>query len=568
MNRLDLYFRAFTDYRKLTKENSESAHLRAAILGGSLEPDKIVSTQYIVSVDSDWVDALEKGLVYVAKAVKEERQFIRRNGEVVPIEKAKAVSRASVEHLARHSNYISHVPEEGSSDDLIPDKILLVEKLSDYAVYENRFLYALLLFLNDFIAVRLNQITDLANKYLAHTSIKKDVTFGKRHLVYTVDFDETSRDDPYRQADQSTQAVIDRILAEQHEVTMLLNTPLMKEVAKAPLVHAPITKTNVLKMNPNFKASLVLWDFVTSYNKKGYGVQERPSVISPFPELVGDEFAELLALTSFLTYENANGLREELLKRYQEEEKRRQKEEQQKLADRIKLLKKRLKEEGITPEEYIGLLEKRINDLEANLVEKDEEIRILNEKHEAEMEALKQSHLAEIVALKEAQAQALKDLAGDYEAKLAAQKADYESQLATQKADYEEQLLAAAKAKDDLAAAKNHEIEELEKSEAQKDQAIATSEAALAQEKSDRATEKEQLIYEKRLAEAELQALQNDKGKIKRGEFTSKDRFEELERERDAFNRFFNAEWKAAKAKIREETYAKAKEERTKRKSK
>ena len=44
---------------------------------------------------------MEKGLVHIEKAIKEERQFIRSNGEVLPIEKIKHVSKESIEHLAK-----------------------------------------------------------------------------------------------------------------------------------------------------------------------------------------------------------------------------------------------------------------------------------------------------------------------------------------------------------------------------------------------------------------------------------------------------------------------------------
>ena len=55
-------------------------------------------------------------------------------------EKVKNVSKDSVAHLARHSNLITRY-EEG--EDIIPDRLYTVERLSDYAVYENRFLYML-----------------------------------------------------------------------------------------------------------------------------------------------------------------------------------------------------------------------------------------------------------------------------------------------------------------------------------------------------------------------------------------------------------------------------------------
>lgn len=96
-----------------------------------------------------------KRITFIEKAIAEERQFIRTDGEIVPIEKIKRISRSSVEHLAKHSEYITHTPKDGN---IIPDKLFMSEKLSDYAVYENRFLYLLLDYLEKFISLRLNDI--------------------------------------------------------------------------------------------------------------------------------------------------------------------------------------------------------------------------------------------------------------------------------------------------------------------------------------------------------------------------------------------------------------------------
>ena len=105
------------------------------------------------------------------KAIAEERQFIRNNGEVVPIEKVKRVSRDSVEHLSRHSNLIT---KKSTGDNLIPEQLYTVERLNDYAVYENRFLYMLLTYLNEFIGMRYMRILDLTNTYQGSLDLEKN----------------------------------------------------------------------------------------------------------------------------------------------------------------------------------------------------------------------------------------------------------------------------------------------------------------------------------------------------------------------------------------------------------
>ena len=150
MNYLDIYYRALIDYRKNTTEFRECENQRISTAKANAKDDKILVTRKICTVDTDWVDAIEAGLVHVEKAIREERQFIRSNGEVIDIEKVKNVSKDSVEHLARHSNLITRY-EEG--EDIVPDRLYTVERLSDFAVYENRFLYMLLCYLRDFITL-------------------------------------------------------------------------------------------------------------------------------------------------------------------------------------------------------------------------------------------------------------------------------------------------------------------------------------------------------------------------------------------------------------------------------
>ena len=143
MKLLDLYFKAFHMFRSQTKDDENSVKLRNAIVHAN-HPNQVFSTlKYVCTIDEDWVKNIEEGLVYVEKAIREDRQFIRTEGEVVQIEKVKKVSKASIEHLSRHSNFITRVPKDNPND-VIPDKLYIVEKLSDYLVYENRFLFLLL----------------------------------------------------------------------------------------------------------------------------------------------------------------------------------------------------------------------------------------------------------------------------------------------------------------------------------------------------------------------------------------------------------------------------------------
>ena len=137
MNQLDVYYRGLLEYRQLTTANRECTVLRGAMASANPENDIIEIQRVLCTVDEEWVKTIEEGLIPIEKAIREERQFIRSNGEVVPIEKVRHVSRESVEHLAKHSDLITRFDE---GEDIIPDQLYTVERLSDFTVYENRFL--------------------------------------------------------------------------------------------------------------------------------------------------------------------------------------------------------------------------------------------------------------------------------------------------------------------------------------------------------------------------------------------------------------------------------------------
>jgi hypothetical protein len=576
MDHLDLLYRSYKEYRKNTAQNSESISFREASKKSNPGGDSVVVKTQTVEIEEDWVKAIEEGLVYLEKAVQEDRQFIRNNGEVVPIEKARRVSKTSVEHLARHADYITRKPAD-ASDDIVPDKILMVEKLSDYAVYENRFLYLCLMYLNDFISARYDKIQDITNKYQGSLSLNKSITLGKRHLVYVVRLNEENHNDPYIMAHNKSMPMIERIYACLHGVLQLLKTPLMVEVAKAPMIKPPVVKTNVLKMNLNFKNSLALYDYVTSYKGDGYKIIEKNQVLSPLKDEEGDEMGDLIALSSFLTYQDGNGLRNELEKNYQLEEMRRKEEEEKRLAEQVRSLKKRLEEGGSSFEEYALLLEKENKALERKVLAKEEAMERLKVEQAKEIAALKKQQEDEIAALLKKQEEELAKQQAAFSRKLMEEQQKYEKSLQEIRTSYEEKVAFLQKNIRDLHEKMDSTVQAYEE---QIKQLTATYEEKIKQEKeahdkafeelrSQDATllEKEEKERDRKIAEldsqlqsaqngktmalAELHALREKEGKIGNEEdFTSPERFAELEKEKEAFDALFDREWKATKKAI------------------
>ena len=212
MKELNLYYSAQRDYSKAMAENKSHNRLMQAALKAPARDDKLETVRTRCIIDEEWVLEIEKRLPFIEKAIREDRQFIRQEGETVPIEKAKKVSKASVSHLARHSDYITHLPED-ENDPLLPDKIYITENESNYAIYENRFLYMLLCYTRDFVELRYTKISELGNTYRGHLRINKHIELGKRTITFEAVLNDVSKNDSLYEADHAMNEVIERLEA-------------------------------------------------------------------------------------------------------------------------------------------------------------------------------------------------------------------------------------------------------------------------------------------------------------------------------------------------------------------
>ena len=577
MDKLDVLYRAFKKYRSYTKDDNALLKERKPIEQKD-ESDVFWVKKYLCHVDEIWLKNIEAGLPFIEKALAEERQFIRTDSEVVDIEKVKRVGRESVEHLAKHSELITR---EQKDDNLVPDKILMVEKESDYAVYENRFLYMLLCYLRDFIYLRYQKISELLACYDAEFNLVKKISLSKEEYEFATHFKVSRKNNPYPLTDDLGREILERIKNCEQWVNALLNRPLIIEVAKSPMIKPPIVKTNVLKNNNNFKKAVALYEFVANYNVDGFTVEEVKRDLLPLDNTKASEIAELYSLTSFLTYEYGNDLTNMLEARYQEEEKRLAQLKEEETKRQIQVLKKKIADGGGDVYAYMLLLEKRNNDLEKQLIElpilektikqqkeqintlltdnanleqekedlnkkisdlmvtHQQEVKELNIKHNDEINMLEEkftkeneklqvkydtdvSNLESMVDNLNKENTTLKNNYAQYKTKLDNEKTDYQIKLAKEYEDKKNNLEA------DIVIAKEH---------------LKSGEDLLA--------EKEAAFKElELLRKAEYAALMLEQHKSSQ-DYTNKEKFNELEDTYLTLSKFFASNWQKTKKSIR-----------------
>ena len=92
MTQTDLYFRAYLDYKTALQKDRETSTLRAALVQAE-QAEHIASVRAVCEIENDWVDAVERGLIYIGRSIDEERQFILSRAKSSPSRRSSASPR-------------------------------------------------------------------------------------------------------------------------------------------------------------------------------------------------------------------------------------------------------------------------------------------------------------------------------------------------------------------------------------------------------------------------------------------------------------------------------------------
>lgn len=540
MDTLDIFYRAF----KAFKENTATDVLLSRskkVVQSKNEKDKQNVIVYVstCTIEEDWVLRIEAGIDYIAKAIKEERQFIRNDGEILPIEKVRKTSKASIEDLAKHSNYITHEPMEDAASDVVPDKLLVVQKEHDFTIYENRVVYALLVYLRDFINSRLTVIKEITNTYEAHAFMHQNIELGNSKLHVDFKIDDVRKNDPILVGKNSCKEIIDRLDELLTKVLILLKTPLMIEVSKVDMISLPLIKTNVLKMNHNFRECASLFEYLIAYDKPGYTVTKEEKELGPLALDIVNDYVEDVLLYSFITYMYGNDLEEDLKKRYFEDEEARKRKQEDELIERANRIKIKAKLDDITLDDLLLTL--------------DEAKRVLEKRAESLEENLKQmeaDHKKEIVEVRKGYEERIDNLKLEHEDHINELNLEHEKNKEELKADHQNKMNELANSYED----KINELKEQfmkEKEEAIVDMRNRMNEAL--QEKEEALKVKEETEKENSELRARNIALENSISRKDPSEYTSKERFDQLEKDKKSFENFYKRAWEETKKAIRKE---------------
>lgn len=224
--------------------------------------------------DVKWIDELNEGFMHIDNIIARPRTFIEEKRDVVLAALAKRVSSASVTHLASHSQFVHGFDEEGN---VVPEKILSISSDDNYQIYENRLVMSLILKLSIFVQNRYQYIKDHgetrnSNVLLVHSDFTLDGV--KYEVDNRIRSSIPSEDAALKKVNDSLIAQIEIL---QQRCLYYISCPFMVKMKGAKPVHDPISMTNLLEKNPDYKGALKLWRFINSYTKLGidYSIVER-----------------------------------------------------------------------------------------------------------------------------------------------------------------------------------------------------------------------------------------------------------------------------------------------------
>ncbi|MGN0509254.1 MAG: hypothetical protein ACI4GX_08455 [Ruminococcus sp.] len=426
------YYRAYMYMQELLKNDFTYNYINEGFKDGDKGNDSLDGKTNEKVIDMDWVVAIEETLPYIQKAIDEQRRFIKQVENVVRIELARKVGPESVKHLSQHTNFIARVDDDGM---VTPNKLLTTEREESFAIYENRVLMTLIRKALIFVDDKYSKMKDVPNDSYNRIQMERHVNFNDKKIDFTINYVNESHDklaDDLDVLDVSELSDFDRIRRIRTTLNEFLNTQLMREIAKEPEVRPPITQTNLLKKNPNFRKAMELWTFLDSYKRTGFEIVSE-DYQGKMDEQVQQDVYFAMGFEHFMMSIATNpGLRNILQQKYEEENARIAEEEAKPEKIRESVLKAQIdavrKEEMEIRLREIREREKKILDLtnevknlKVTLEQKEQQILTLKGQISALQdqinelkEELKQTKLKlleaenEIKALKE-ENQALKD---------------------------------------------------------------------------------------------------------------------------------------------------------------
>ena len=237
----------------------------------------------VKSVDLAWVDAVEEALPGFQTIINSPRNVIKEEELIVNVANAKRTGTEVVQHLAQHAGLVEDFNEE--TGDVRPSRLMQRYREDSTELYENRLVYTALEAAYHFTKIRHDALFEaMSDEFGAKLHVLTDMDSPTEHVHLDMNL-HIKKVESFLDTDSKNFEVFSRISRIFRMLSIYMNTDFARTMSKLTRVKGTITKTNVLKKNPNYNKIMKLLEFLRSYGDVGYTirvVEQNPEITEKF----------------------------------------------------------------------------------------------------------------------------------------------------------------------------------------------------------------------------------------------------------------------------------------------
>lgn len=245
----------------------------------------------ILEIDDTWILAIENALNSIETIVKSPYTFIKQYRQVVSVERIRKVDALSVRHLAMHSENVRQVNDDGT---VIPNKVQTGFMEHNLAIYENRFLYTLIL--------RLKRFLDDKHKALKDNMNTQDTTRLGMHSEFSIGHSKVDcqfkivvhSPSELDKAMENNKVLLTKLELCQKRIKIIEKTEFMAVLRKSKIILPPIQKTNLLGKNHDYRKCYDLWLFLSAFHSVGFEITSSEKTL-PFDQDYYDDMTKIVS---------------------------------------------------------------------------------------------------------------------------------------------------------------------------------------------------------------------------------------------------------------------------------
>ncbi len=234
-------------------------------------------------IDPKWVDAIDATLKAFENIIANPRNVIKEDEIIVNVAHAKRAGQDVVRHLAQHGSYVDAYDER--SKEVTPNKLMQKVREDSSELYENRFVYTVLESAHHFVRIRYEALFEaMGDEFGAKLKMQSDLDCASETIHFDM-FMHIKEKQTALEIDEKNGDMLAAVARLYRVLTMLMNTPFAVQMSRLPRVKGVITKTNVLKKHPDYKAVVRLWEFLKAYDDVGYAMrvtEQNPQITEAF----------------------------------------------------------------------------------------------------------------------------------------------------------------------------------------------------------------------------------------------------------------------------------------------